>query len=196
MNFDVTLAFKERFNRDIDPIKKRNAVDEAAKETIRVIRERTLDGIDLNGRKFAKLKKEYRARKASKKRREKMIARALKQFGGRSTRYKAKGVPDFMRLTGQLLNDISYIVTDVHQNVKNEIQYKYNVFIKKRSARKAKWLASTKGANKYKSYRKASRKFFGLSTKVNYRYKEDKRIKGVFLKELGYQIPTNLRSYV
>lgn len=184
--FNLTLAIKNKFIENLDPIRISRAYEAAVKTAIRLIRERTLSGKDIANRKFSSLTPEYSRRKRNSRSREKMIKRAEKQFG-RRTRYKAGGTPDFMRLTGRMLSEIRYRNVNIGKRVRNEIQYIVSIYVSERQRRKVDWLASRHGGKK-------SRVWFGLSSNMTQRQKEDKQIQDTFLKTLGINASMGVRT--
>lgn len=176
-NFDLTLAIRNKFIEGLSPIQISKGVDSAIKTAIKVIRDRTLDGKDISNRKFSALTKQYSRRKGKETSRRSMIRRAEKEFG-KSTRFRATGTPDFMRLTGRMLHEIKYKNIFIGKKVRNEIQYIINIFVSEKQKRKIDWLASRRGGKK-------SRVWFGLSSNSTQRMKEDAEIRKSFLKGLG-----------
>ena len=136
-----------------------------AKESVDIMRERTSDGKDVDGRKFGGYNDGYP--KAKKK--------AIQKAKGK-TPYAAKKSGDFLRLSGKLFSDMSAKVIAVDQDL-TSIRIKWLMYIKPRSVKKALGLQQNTGYTRSrKTYSKKSWRFFGLSTGGSQRREEERRL--------------------
>jgi hypothetical protein len=174
ISFQVDKAIEKQISKS----KLQAATAAAGMEAIRIIRERTGQGINLEGRRMPKLTRSYRKQK------QKYIRSGIPRRYGDTTEYEAKNLPNHIRLTGQMFSDLDYQVTQA-ADYTNKAAISFRIYVRSRSAEKVGWLAAKRGRNKYKSYRKASRTFFGISTRPDRREKETERILEAFLKALG-----------
>jgi len=134
-----------------------------AKESVDIMRERTSDGKDVDGRKFGGYNRSYNKKKA------------IKTVKGK-TPYAAKKQGDFLRLSGKLFSDMSAKVIAVDQDL-TSIRIKWLMYIKPRSVKKALGLQQNTGYTRSrKTYSKKSWRFFGLSTGGSQRREEERRL--------------------
>lgn len=128
-------------------------VNEGAKamgaEAIAIMQVRILDSIDAEGAKFAPLTVRYEKWK-------RRFIRGQIKFGSRGGKvptffkWKATGLPNFMRLTGALFDDMKVEVPAPTKFVGNKLTIPFRIFIAPRSAKKAEGLMKR-------------RKFFGIA---------------------------------
>lgn len=133
-------------------------LDAMGKEAVQIMRNRTLEGVDVTGKPFQKLTPKYAVRK------QKFIAGKSKRKAG-GLPYRAKGMPNFMRLTGELFDDMAYSVTKQTRFVGNNLTLKFRLFIRPRSAAKAHGLING-------SYGGVPRNFFGIAENGSRKFKE------------------------
>jgi len=118
-------------------------------EAIAIMQVRILNGLDYNGAQFTPLTKRYQTWK-------KRFIRGAVKFGSRGGRvptfykWKATGLPNFMRLTGALFDDMKVEVPAPTKFVGNNLKIPFRIYIDKRSAKKAEGLMK-------------KRKFFGIA---------------------------------
>jgi len=158
-----------------------------ALEFQKIWQERTMAGIDVDGRRLPKLRKNYRKFKTDYIRGRRKLKR-----NSRTTKWKAKGVPNHGRLTGQLFSGTKFTPINASQSltlVRNKLIVFGGVQVSvpnNYNKDKYEWLASNRGANKYKSYSKSKREIQPtLSRNPVTRRKEIERLKKVFLKATG-----------
>ena len=134
-----------------------------AKESVDIMRERTADGIDVDGRKFGGYNRSYNKKKL------------MKKLTGK-TPYAAKKQGDFLRLSGKLFSDMSAKVISVEQDL-TSIKIKWLMYIKPRSVKKALGLQQSTGYTRSRTqYSKKAWRFFGLATGGSQRREEERRL--------------------
>jgi hypothetical protein len=90
-------AFVERLSRT----KFRQAAEAVADETLKIIMQRTAQGVDVDGRRFPRYSKGYEKLKGG------FVKAAKKVSRGKSRRNLATKLPNWMRLTGQMLSSMT-----------------------------------------------------------------------------------------
>lgn len=155
---DLVAKFKAYIGQQFGYDNVNKGLEAMGKEAVAIMRNRTLEGVDVTGKPFAKLTPKYSARK------QKFIAGKTKKKAG-GLAYRAKRMPDFMRLTGELFDDMSYSVVKQSRFVGNNLQLKFKLFIKPRSAPKAHGLING-------SYGGVPRNFFGIAESGSRKFKE------------------------
>jgi len=107
-----------------------------AKKTISIIQLRTAKGLDINGKPFAKHVPVWEKRKRALLTGKTATGRKTRKIAGglfwRATKY-----PDYLRLTGQLFDDMAYEVKPSTKFVSRDLSLKWRIYIKDRSAGKA-----------------------------------------------------------
>lgn len=137
-----------------------------AKKTITIIQQRTARGLDINGKPFAKHVPTWETRKRTLltgKTKTGRKSKAKKIAGGLF--WKATKYPDFLRLSGELFDDMAYEVKPSNKFVGRDLKMTWKIYIKDRSAAKAHGLSK-------------KRKFFGvqLAKEKNQIINEFKRV--------------------
>lgn len=146
---DLVAKFKAYLGQQFGTDNVNKGIEAMGKEAIAIMRNRTLEGVDVTGKPFAKLTPKYSAIK------QKFIAGKSKRKAG-GLAYRAKGMPNHMRLTGELFDDMAYSVTKQTRFVGNNLTLKFRLYIKTRSAPKAHGLING-------SYGGVPRNFFGIA---------------------------------
>lgn len=169
----IKATFSKRFKDKVNTTSLNRAANMMGAKAIQLNRERLSMGLDTNGRRIRKLSRSY-----SKFKRNyilnRLSAKALRRIDT-STDFKAKGVPNYGRLTGQLFSDMSFSVTRAGAAFKQGIILEVRYYILKRSAWKIAALAKMK------------RLYFGLAkAQSNRGKKERKEIKEVVHKAFGF----------
>lgn len=176
----ITNQFKSLVKERFATSKVEKAVNAMANEAINVIIERTNQGIDVNGKKFAKLTNKYQKYK------KKYIS-----SGAKVSKFGATKIPNHIRLSGALLASLTYDVIQYAQFTMPKISTAFRLRVKPNQEKKIEWLASETGAVRTrkgkKTYKKASRQFFGLSTAPNRIAKEQDRVIGAFVTSMQNQ---------
>lgn len=127
---------------------------------VELIKVRTNNGIDIDGKPFDKYTPKYAKYKA------KYISGKVKKKAG-SSKWAARGVYDFMRLSGDLFDDIAYKTENSTKFVGSKLNINFSVYIKSRSAPKAHGLMK-------------KRKFFGIALSGIQKFKEEKALINAF----------------
>lgn len=155
----------------------------AAKAAVEAIQARTAAGISYKGQRLPKLTENYNERKKNK------LSELIK--GKQTTTFKAVGVPNHGRLTGQFFTDMFAKITSTKIGTKDS-RFEITMQIKSRSAKKPSWLESATGATrgwfgrgKKKTYSKKPRYIFGLSEAGAWYTKERNMIRDAFIKAVG-----------
>lgn len=151
---------------------------------VKLIRERTMAGVDLYSQPFAPYSKKYNKARA--------LNYATTKLGLKRTQYSTTGKGD-IRLTGSLFSNMFFENIPTKQE-RRGVFGGVRLYIKGAFNKdKVLWLSRTWGATrgwggkgKKKKYSKPSRVFFGLATKGAYKKRENEAIKEhitAFLKE-------------
>lgn len=155
LNAKFQAALGQRFGTD----NVNKGLDAMGKEAVQIMRNRTLAGLDVNGKPFDKYTAKYETWKTR-------YIRGKIKWGIRGGKpkpvglaYRAKRMPDFMRLSGELFDDMTYSITKQTRFVGNSIAMKFRLFIKSRSAGKAEGLMK-------------KREFFGIAMSGGLKLKE------------------------
>ncbi len=119
-----------------------------AKKTITIIQQRTARGLDINGKPFEKHVESWETRKRALLTGRTKTGRKTKKIGG-GLFWKATKYPDFLRLSGELFDDMAYEVKPSNKFVGRNLNMTWRIYIKDRSAAKAHGLSK-------------KRKFFGV----------------------------------
>ena len=114
-----------------------------AKKTITIIQQRTARGLDIQGKPFAKHVPAWERRK-----RALLSGKGKRKITG-GLFWKATKYPDFLRLSGELFDDMAYEVKPSNKFVGRNLNMTWRIYIKDRSAAKAHGLSK-------------KRKFFGV----------------------------------
>lgn len=185
----IELIIDREINKKITRSNLIKATEAAGNEAIKIMIDRANEGIDLNGKRFAKLseKEPFEYSYGFKKRTN--PASLLK--GKATTKYKVAGFPNHMRLTGSMFSSLQRSLAGLNI-AKNRITAGFKVFLKGDESKKIGWLASKTGATrgwggrgKKTVYSKPERLWFGICTAAARQKKELDRIKKVFLSKLG-----------
>lgn len=160
MAFQVQKDFVAKFQAALgqrfgtDNVNK--GLDAMGKEAVQIMRNRTLEGVDVTGKPFLKHTAKYEAWKTR-------YIRGKIKWGIRGGKpkpvglaYRAKAMPNHIRLTGQLFDDMAYTISKQTRFVGNSLTLKFKLFIKQRSAAKAHGLING-------SYGGVPRNFFGIA---------------------------------
>lgn len=107
-----------------------------AQKSITIIQQRTARGLDVDGKPFVKHVPAYEKRKRAMLSGRTKTGKKTKKIGG-GLFWKATKYPDFLRLTGELFDDMSYEFKPQTKFVGNNLTMKWRIFIKDRSAPKA-----------------------------------------------------------
>lgn len=107
-----------------------------AKKTISIIQQRTAKGLDVDGKGFAKHVPTWEKRKKSLLTGKTPTGRKTKKIGG-GLFWKATKYPDFLRLSGELFDDMKFEVKPVNRFVGKDLRMTWRIFIAERSAAKA-----------------------------------------------------------
>lgn len=138
----------------------RKGVEAMGATAVELIKVRTNNGIDIDGKPFDKYTPKYAKYKA------KYVSGKVKKKAG-SSKWAARSVNDFMRLSGDLFDDIDYNVTKFSQPRVGTFSMKFQIYIKPRSRPKAEGLMK-------------KRKFFGIALSGIQRFKEEKALINAF----------------
>ncbi len=163
-------AFVERLSRT----KFNKAAEAVADEAIKIILERTSDGVDVDGRRFPKYSKGYEKLKGGFVKAAKKIAR------GKSRRNLATKLPNWMRLTGQMLSSMTTRNARISRRG-GQLFIEFDItFANKESGEIASYHNDT-GAGRSR----VKRRFLGLSRKGSSRYNQEQiRIQDALFKAL------------
>lgn len=133
---------------------------------VELIKVRTNNGIDINGKAFERYAKDKKGVSRYEQYKHKYINGKVKKKAG-SSRWAARAVYDFMRLSGDLFDDIAYKTESPTKFVGSKLNINFSVYIKQRSAPKAHGLMK-------------KRKFFGIATSGIQKFKEEKALINAF----------------
>lgn len=166
-------AFVERLSRT----KFRQAAEAVADEAIKIILERTSDGVDVDGRRFPKYSKGYEKFKSGAAARNKMNARGKSR---RSLRGAAVKLPNWMRLSGNMLSAL-YAKNPRLSRRGNQLFIEFDLtFTNAEDGEIASYHNDT-GAGRSR----VKRRFLGLSRKGSSRYNQEQlRIQDALFKAL------------
>ena len=185
MNQNVRLTMQKKLFSIIPDRAIRKAAKEAKDEALKIMWERTAEGVGTDGRRLGGYTHDYHRRK------KKFLrgggGRSMSRLRSRKTDKAAKKIKDYMHLTGELEKDTVGRVTAVSRSG-TKIKAGFQLFVKARSRDKARGLQSTQGRNRHASYSKKAWKFFGLSTQGSRVKKEEDRIKRAFVNSLKQQV--------
>lgn len=170
----------------------RKAANAAGKAAIDAIRERTANGIDYTGKRIPALTKEYSFRKRT------QLRKLLK--GRKTTQFKAKGVPNHGRLSGEFFSAMKFKIIKT-QILKNNISIDVSLYLKGDQDKKVRWLESSTGATKgwfgrgkKTTYSKAQRFIWGLSQQGKWKTREEEMIKQAFIKNFVQNSKVEVRT--
>ena len=107
-----------------------------AKKTITIIQQRTAKGLDVDGKGFVKHVPTWEKRKKALLTGKTASGRKTKKIGG-GLFWKATKYPDFLRLSGELFDDMKFEVKPVNKFVGKDLKMTWRIFIAERSAAKA-----------------------------------------------------------
>ena len=105
---ELSVIFQKRFDKKFSQTRLNNAGKKMGKLMVELNRYRVQQGINTDGRRFKKLSKQY-IRFKKNYIAGRLSSKARKRLG-RATKWQAKGVPNYGRLTGQLFTDLKYQV--------------------------------------------------------------------------------------
>lgn len=131
-------------------------------------------GLDVNRKPFAALTPKYRKQKM----------RYIKFGKKKTSKYEAKQLPDFMKLSGELLDNFKYDSIQVVSDTKS-IRLSMRIYIDSSQTAKVKGLMSDKARG---GKAKARRLFFGISPDPTWRIKEKNMILNKFQQDMDYEI--------
>lgn len=160
------------------------ATQKMADEAIKIMQERCNEGIDVNGKRFAKFTKGYTKAKKS------YIKR-----GRKVNEFAAKKLPNHIRLSGALFGSMKNQIIQYAQFSNLKINSAFRLYIDKSQEKKVQGLLSDTGyvrTNKgKKSYKKAVRNFFGIAQSGTRSVKERNRLFQIFAKALNFSVTGN-----
>ena len=130
-------------------------------------------GLNVNRKPFADLTARYQKQKL----------RHIK-FGKKKSKFAAKQLPDFMKLSGELLDSFRYDSIQVVSDTKS-IRLSMRIYIDSSQTAKVKGLMSDKARG---GKAKARRLFFGISPDPTWRIKEKNMILNKFQQDMDYEI--------
>lgn len=183
MAVPVKQQINTQFMNDVQkafPVAKvQKAVEKMADEAISIMRERCNQGIDVNGKRFAPYSKAYAKYK------KKYI-----KSGTKVNEFGATRMPNHIRLSGALFGAMKRQIIAYAQNFnKNDkISTSFRLYIDGSQEKKVKGLLATTGRNKYKSYSKKARQFFGIATQGSRAVPEQNRLINKFQSEMGFKV--------
>jgi hypothetical protein len=166
---DIKAVFQRGIDDAFNDATIRKLAEAMAEESVKIMQKRTSSGRDTDGRKFGNYTAPYDKYK------KKYIKGLVKAKAGGTTSYKASKVKDYLRLTGQLYDDMKFAVTTKSKTA-TKITIGFKLYIAERSRLKAEGLMATTGRNQYVSYSKKAWKFFGLSKDKTQRKEEEKQL--------------------
>lgn len=172
----ISNSFENMLKKEFGSSKVKNAVQKMADDSIAIMRERTMKGIDANGKRFAKFTKSYLKQKPR-----------LIRKGVGINEFSAKGMPSHIRLSGALFGAMKNQVIQYAQFSQDKINSSYKVYIDATQDKKMQGLLSSTGYVRTKkgkkSYKKAVREFFGIKSDL-----EKSRLIQTFIKAMNYQV--------
>ena len=162
----------------------KKGVEAMAVKAIDVMRERTNQGYDVNGKRFAKYSKSY----------EKYKKKYIRS-GSKVSEFGASKMPSHIRLSGALFSAMTYDIIQYYQDFAKkgeQISTSFRMRIKPAEEKKVAWLLAETGAVRTrkgkKTYKKASRDFFGLSDAPSRASKERDAVIGAFIRAMKFQV--------
>lgn len=172
----ISNSFENMLNKEFSSSKVKKAVQAMADDSIAIMRERTMKGIDANGKRFAKFSKSYLKRKPY-----------LIRKGAKVNEFAAKGMPSHIRLSGALFGAMKNQLIQYAQFSENKINSSYRLYIDASQDKKVQGLLSDTGVVRTKkgkkTYKKAVRDFFGIKSDL-----EKSRLIQTFIKAMDYQV--------
>jgi len=170
ISFSIRKKLLERFPK----ARLTSAADRVREEIVKLMLIRITNGMDIYGKPFANYKPAYRKIK------QRFISgdfrknKSLRKLNSNKTAYKATKVGDFMRLSGQLLDDIRSAVVSVSGGgfLSGSIKIKIRIYVGAANAPKGEGLMKR-------------RKWFGMSKSGTQAVLEQKRIAEILRRELG-----------
>ena len=155
-----------------------------AEKALDVMRERTNQGYDVKGKRFAKYIKSY----------EKYKKKYIRS-GAKVSEYGANKLPSHIRLSGALFKALTYDIIQYYQDFAKKgekISTSFRLKVKPSEEKKIFWLLAETGAVRTKkgkkTYKKASRDFFGLSDAPSRASKERDAVVGAFIRAMKFQV--------
>lgn len=153
------------------------ACKKMANEAIQSNIDRIEKGLDVSGKPFAKYTSRYSKYKKN--------VIKYKKYSGK---YAAKSMPDHMKLSGTLLKSIFFDSIQVVGDSR-KIKLSFRVYIHDTQFKKVQGLYSNTGRTRSgKTYSKAKREFFGISTNPTLRIQEKNRLINVFQKAMNFSV--------
>lgn len=107
-----------------------------AKKSISIIQQRTAKGLDVDGKPFDAHTTAWETRKRALLTGKTKTGRKTKKIGG-GLFWKATKYPAFLRLTGELFDDMKFEVKPINRFVGKDLRMTWRIFIADRSAAKA-----------------------------------------------------------
>lgn len=172
-------VFEAKLRKDLANLITGNKLKRSAElmgeEAVKIIKQRTNEGIDIYGRKFGNYNQGY-------------LAQKKRRYGSNR---------GWLQASGDLFEDITYEVLKITQN-RNGASIKIKVTVKERSYLKTIGLQDTTGtARNGKKYSKKAWLFLGLSQTGARVMSEQKRLVDIFNKTvLGKKVPKSLQIKV
>lgn len=184
----ITMKY-ENLVKELFPVATvQNGVNAMAKTAIEVMRNRTNQGIDVNGKRFAPLTDRYKKYKAKYIKK----GRKVNEFG-------ATKLPNHIRLSGALFGAMKTQVIQYAQFNNLKLDTAFRLYIDSSQAKKVEGLLSDTGAVRTKTgkktYKKASRNFFGIASIGTRADAEKDKIIGAFIKSLKYKVGGSRKNF-
>ena len=184
----ITMKY-ENLVKELFPVATVQAgVNAMAKTAIEVMRDRTIKGYDVNGKRFAPLTQAYQYYKK----------RYIKK-GRKLNEFAATKLPNHIRLSGALFGAMKTQVIQYAQFNNLKLDTAFRLYVDSSQSKKVKNLLSDTGVVKTrkgkKTYKKAVRNFFGIGTVGNRAEMEKDKIIGAFIKSLKYKVGGSRKNF-
>lgn len=163
---DLTAKFTATLQKKFGEQATRKGVEAMGATAVELIKVRTNNGIDVDGKPFTPYSKDKKGVPRYENYKRRYISGKVKKKAG-SSKWAARSVNDFMRLSGDLFDDIDYKVTKFSQPRIGLFTMNFKLYIKPRSAPKAHGLIK-------------KRKFFGIATSGIQKFKEQNALINAF----------------
>lgn len=162
------------FVQTLSRTKFRKAAEAVAEETLKIIFERTAQGVDVDGRRFQKYSKNYERLKGG------FIKAAKKVTRGKSRRNTAVKLPNWMRLTGQMLSSLTTRNARLSRRG-NQLFVEFDLTFTNAESGEIASYHNEQGAGRSR----VRRRFLGLSRKGSSRYNQEQiRLQDALFKAL------------
>ena len=158
----ISLAIKKEIQSKIPIPQIKKGVESAAQKAIEIIRNRTMRGIDVNGKRLPGKKFHYVLKSKQTGKITLVPSYFMKKSTGAglaelkkdkvTTEFEALGSPSHGRLTGQLFSGMRYQITQ-NADFKDKISGSFRIYVESSQAKKLEWLASDTGATKLNTKR-------------------------------------------